>query len=104
MITRSDDSNVYDALAMAELLYFFNYPLEIFCEILWDGHHWKNVIALAKQKQRVDLKHCMDWMGETYLREEMELIIQCASPRLCREIWGENGDSGEEQDLDENLV
>ena len=42
-------------------------------------------------------------MGETYLREEMELIIKCASPRLCREIWGGNGESGEEQDLDENL-
>lgn len=103
MITRSDDSNVYDALAMAELLCFLNHPLEIFCEILWDRHHWKNVVALAKQKQRVDLKHYMDWMGETYLREEMELIIQSASLRLCREIWGENGDSGEEQDLDENL-
>ena len=55
MTTRSDDSNVYDALTMTELLYFLNHPLEIFCGILWDGHHWKNVVALAKQKQWVDL-------------------------------------------------
>ena len=88
MITRSDDSNVYGALAMAELLYFLNHPLEIFCEIRWDGHHWKNVVAFAKQKQWVNLKHYMGWMGETFLREEMELTFS-VHHHVCIERYGE---------------
>ena len=29
----------------------------------------------------------MDTMDETYLREEMELVIETVSPRMYREYW-----------------
>ena len=35
MITRQDGRQVYDVLAMAEVLYFCQHPLEIFCAMGW---------------------------------------------------------------------
>lgn len=108
MITRQDGCQVYDMLALAEALYFCQHPLEVFCEVPWDGVHWKKVVDFAKQKHLVDLKEYMEWMGETCLREQMEQLIQFASTRLYRALWGENDmQSGEnvkkgEQDSSEN--
>ena len=42
---------------------------------------------LAQDQAWVALKHYMDTMGETYLRETMESLIQFESPRLYREYW-----------------
>ena len=30
------------------------------------------------------------WTGETYLREHMQTLIQLASPRLYRTLWGKH--------------
>lgn len=87
MITRQDGCQVYDVLALAEVLYFCQHPLEVFCEVPWDGVHWKKVVDFAKQKHLVDLKEYMEWMGETCLREQMEQLIQFASTRLYRALW-----------------
>ena len=55
----------------------------------------------------------IEWMGETYLREHMQLIVQLASPRLYHTLWGENDalwgehvakDKKEAPDLKENPV
>lgn len=59
MRTRGDD-----ILARAEILYFIHHPLEIFCEIPWDGLHWKQVVSLAKQEQWVELK----FLHRTYMQ------------------------------------
>ena len=89
MITTSDSQKVCNSFALAEDLYFLHHPLEIFCEVQWDEVHGKQVVALAKQSQWKELKHYMDTMGETYLREQMESMIQFVSPLLYRE-YGQN--------------
>ena len=53
----------------------------------WDGYHWLVARQLAQDQDWVSLKHYMDTMGETYLRETMEGLIQSESPRLYREYW-----------------
>lgn len=63
MITRGDEQKVYEALAIAEVLYFLQHPLEIFCKVQRDRIHWKQVVYFAKQKQWFELKEYMDWMG-----------------------------------------
>ena len=42
---------------------------------------------LAQDQDWVSLKHYMDSMSETYLRETMEGLIESESPRLYREYW-----------------
>ena len=44
---------------------------------------------LAQDQDWVALKHYMDTMKETHLRETMEQLIQFESPRLHREYWTE---------------
>lgn len=85
MITRSDHQRLFEAFVMEECLYFLH-PLEMFFQVPWDGVHW-HLVELAQQARWPDLKQYMDTMGETYLREEMELVIQTVSPRLYREYW-----------------
>lgn len=87
MITRSDHQRVFEAFVMEECLYFLQHPLEMFFQVPWDGVHWHHVVELARQTRWSDLKQYMDTMGVTYLREEMELVIETASPRLYREYW-----------------
>ena len=55
--------------------------------VMWDGHHWNFVRCLAQASMWEDMKHYMDTMGETYLREVMETIIEKASPRLYAQYW-----------------
>ena len=63
----------------------------------WDGYHWMwtRQLAqdgdwtrqLAQDGDWTSLKRYMDTMGEKYLRESMEQLIQSASPRLYRTYW-----------------
>ena len=53
----------------------------------WDGYHWLVARQLAQDQDWVSLKHYMDTMGETHLRETIEGLIQSESPRLYREYW-----------------
>ena len=48
-------------------------------------------------------------LGETYLREHMQTLIQLASPRLYHTLWGEHIEPSKrvkkgEHDLEENSV
>ena len=53
----------------------------------WDGYHWLMARQLAQDQDWVSLKHYMDSMSETYLRETMGGLIQSESPRLYRDYW-----------------
>ena len=66
------------------------YPWEMFDQDQWDGSHWKQVVQLAHQHAWEAMKHYIEWMGETYLREHMQLIVQLASPRLYQTLWDAN--------------
>ena len=65
-------------------------PWEMFDQDQWDGSHSKPVVQLAQQQAWKAMKHYIEWMGDTYLREHMQLIVQLASPRLYHTLWGEN--------------
>ena len=90
MITRQDSRQVYEAFAKAKVLYMSQHPWEIFDQDKWDGSHWKQAVQLAQQQAWEAMKHYIEWMGETYLREHMQLIVQLASPRLYQTLWGAN--------------
>ena len=97
MITLQDYCHVYEALAAAKRRYFWYNPSEVFGKVRWDGVHWKNVVHLAQHQEWVDMKEYMKWMGETYLREHMQTLIQMASPRLYRTLWGEHVEPSEKE-------
>ena len=42
---------------------------------------------MAQDEDWVSLKAYMDTLGETYLRESMEYLVQSASPPLYHEYW-----------------
>ena len=90
MITCQDSRQVYEAFAKAKVLYMSQHPWENFDQDQWDGSHWKHVVQLAQQQAWAAMKHYIKWMGETYSREHMQLIVQLASPRLYHTLWGEN--------------
>ena len=90
MITRHDSRQVYEAFAKAKVLYMSQHPWEMSDQDQWDGSHWKQVVQLAQQQAWEAMKHYIEWMGETYLRERMQLIAQLASPRLYQTLWGAN--------------
>ena len=91
MITRGDVQRVMDAFILEETLYWWLHPLERANTVqgvdAWDGCHWLMARQLSQDQDWVSLKHYMDTLGETYLREIMEGLIQSASPRLYREYW-----------------
>ena len=47
-------------------------------------------VQLAQQKAWEAMQHYIEFMGDTYLREHMQLIVQLASPRLYHTLWGKN--------------
>ena len=51
---------------------------------------WVSLVQLAQQQAWEAMKHYIEWIGEPYLREHMQLIVQLASPRLYHTLWGEN--------------
>ena len=91
MITRADVQRVVDAFILEETSYWWSNPIERVNTVrgidAWDGYHWLVARQLAQDQDWVSLKHYMDTMGETYLRETMEQLIQSESPRLYREYW-----------------
>ena len=91
MIARGDVQRVVDAFLLEETLYWWVHPIEQVNTVqgidAWDGYHWLVARQLAQDQDWVSLKHYMDTMGETYLRETMEGLIQSESPRLYREYW-----------------
>ena len=91
MITRGDVQRVVDAFILEETLYWWSNPIERVNTVrgidAWDGYHWLIARQLAQDQDWVSLKHYMDSIGETYLRETMEQLIQSESPRLYREYW-----------------
>ena len=91
MITRGDVQRVVDAFILEETLYWWSNPIERVNTVrgidAWDGYHWLVARQLAQDQDWVSLKHYMDSIGETYLRETMEQLIQSESPRLYREYW-----------------
>ena len=91
MITRADVQRVVDAFILEETLYWWSNPIERVNTVrgidAWDGYHWLVARQLAQDQDWVSLKHYMDSMSETYLRDTMEGLIQSESPRLYREYW-----------------
>ena len=91
MITRADVQRVVDAFILEETLYWWEHPIERVNTVrgidAWDGYHWLVARQLAQDQDWVSLKHYMDSMSETYLRETMEGLIESESPRLYREYW-----------------
>ena len=89
MITRGDVQRVIDAFILKESLYWWLHPIERVQTVrgidAWDGYHWTLARQLAQDREWTSLKAYMDTMGESYLRESMEHLIQSASPRLYRE-------------------
>ena len=91
MITRDDVQRVVDACILEETLYWWLHPIERVNTVqgvdAWDGYHWLLARQMAQDQDWVSLKHYMDIMSETHLRETMENLIQFESPRLYREYW-----------------
>ena len=88
MITRGDVQRVVDAFLLEETVYWCVHPIERVNTVqgidAGDGYHWLLARQLAQDQDWVSFKHYMDTMGETYLRETMERLIQSESPRLYR--------------------
>ena len=91
VITRADVQRVVDAFILEETLYWWSNPIERVNTVrgidAWDGYHWLVARQLAQDQDWVSLKNYMDSIGETYLRETMEQLIQSESPRLYHEYW-----------------
>ena len=92
MLTRGDVQNVLIALSKQEWTYWQDNFDEwiVHCinpEVLWDGYHWHFVRCVVKGKMWEDLKHHIDTMGETYLREQIQTLIQFNSPCLNQTLW-----------------
>ena len=91
MITRGDVQCVIDAFILEESLYWWFYPIERVQSVrgigAWDGYHWTLVRQMAQDEEWVSLKAYIDTLGETYLRESMEHLVQSASPRLYHAYW-----------------
>ena len=90
MITRGDVQRVVDAFILEETLYWWSNPIERVNTVrgidAWDGYHWLVARQLAQDQDWVSLKHYMDSIGETYLRETMEQLIQSESPAYTANI------------------
>ena len=91
MITRGDVQRVIDAFILKESLYWWLHPIERVQTVrgndAWDGYRWTLARQLAQDREWMSLKAYMDTMGESYLSECMQHLIQSASSRLYREYW-----------------
>ena len=91
MIRLGDVQRVIDAFILEETLYWWLHPIERVQTVrgigAWDGYHWTLARQMAQDGEWVSLKAYMDALGETYLRESMEYLVQSASPRLYHEYW-----------------
>ena len=91
MVTHSDVQRVKDAFILKEILYWWFYPIErvqnVRGIVAWDGYHWTLARQMAQDGNWESLKASMDTMGETYLRQSMEHLVQSASRRLYHDYW-----------------
>ena len=91
MITRGDVQRVIDAFILQETMYWWLDPIERVQTVraidAWDGYHWTLARQMAQDEEWMSFEAYMDTMGETYLRESMEHLVQSASPRLYHEYW-----------------
>ena len=95
MLTRGDVENVLKVFAKQELSYWQGNCHEWVTHcldpaVMWDGYHWHFVRCLVQARRWEDLKQHIDTMGETFLREQMQILIQSVSPRLYQTLWGEH--------------
>ena len=103
MITRGDVQSVTDAFILEETLYWWLHPIERVQTVrgmdALDWYHWTLARQLAQDEDWVSLKAYMDALGETYLRENMEYLVQSESPRLYHVYWTAcQAEEGEEED------
>ena len=91
MITRGEVQRVMDAFILEETLYWWLHPIERVQSVrgidAWDGYHRTLARQMAQDEDWVSLKAYMNTLGETYLRESMEYLVQSASLRLYHEYW-----------------
>ena len=91
MFTRGDVQRVTDAVILEETLYWWLHPIERVQTVrdidAWDGYHWTLARQMAQDEDWVSLKAYIDTLGETYLRDNLEYLVQSASPRLYHEYW-----------------
>ena len=88
MITRGDVQRVIDAFILEETLCWWLHPFEQVQTVRGnDGYHWALARQMVQHGEWMSLKAYMDTMGETYLRESIEHLVQSASPRLYHEYW-----------------
>ena len=84
MFTRGDVQRVTDAVILEETLYWWLHPIERVQTVrgidAWDGYHWTLARQMAQDEDWVFLKAYIDTLGETYLRDNMEYLVQSASP------------------------
>ena len=93
MLTRRDVQRVLNALIEQEWFYWKEHKEEWMqqgADPVWDGYHWHVVRCLVQTKRWEDLKQYIEGMGETYLREHMQTVIQLQSRRLYQQLWGEH--------------
>ena len=94
-----------DAFILEETLYWWLGPIQRIQTArgidAWDGYYWTLARPMAQDGEWVSLKAYMDTMGETYLRESMEHLVQSESPRLYHEYWTACP-AEEEEDLPSN--
>jgi len=95
MLTRGDVQRVVHALIEQEWFYWKDHKEEWIRQctdrtFVWDGFHWHVVRCLAQTKRWEDLKQYIEGMGETYLREHMQTLIQLQSLRLYQQLWGKH--------------
>ena len=87
MITRGDVQRVIDAFILEETLCWWLHPFEQVQTVRGnDGYHWALARQMVQHGEWMSLKAYMDTMGETYLRESIEHLVQSASPRLYHEV------------------
>ena len=52
--------------------------------VMWDGYHCHFVQCVVQARRWEDLKQHIDTMGETYLREQMQTLIQSVARVPCK--------------------
>ena len=80
-----------DAFILEETLYLWLHQIERVQIVrgidAWDGYPWTLARQMTQDEEWESLKAYMDTLGETYLRESMENLVQSASPRLYHKYW-----------------
>ena len=106
MILKGDVQKALQAFMEQEYKYWQEHPEEwkILCgaggipwsgrpchdpAVVWDGYHWQFARYLVQLQLWWDLKHYIDTLCETHLKDQMLYLLECSAPRLYQELWGE---------------